>query len=669
MSEADETTKLIATKTSSSSSLSSSFEQTSDMGDYSVFSSFLIFIFPASGGLLFGYDIGSTSASIIQIQSKSYSGIMWCETIHGSSLLQGVITSIGMLGAVMGCLICFKVADRIGRRWTIITAAYLYCLGSIIEFVSGDPDWDINIGLTVLLLGRLIYGFGCGFAMQGAPSYIGEMAPTQIRGLLISMKEAFIVLGMLLGYSIGYGFSSIVGGWRYTYGIASIYSIFMLLGMYMLPESSRWLALNHRRDEAIASLRYVTPHPTKTEMLAIEDLVIKSTLYTSSESSMAEDYQRLTSPSTLPALIAGVGLVFFQQVTGQPSVLYYANTIFRDIGVSSIAAIAISLFKLVATLLTTVTVDKYGRKVLLYIGCSLMLAALIALAVAFIYPYSSIEECNAYHAQAVCPSSCSWNSDQSSSCDTTACIVVSNSNPSLCPTTCCSSILISPQKIIIIMALFLYIGGYQVGFGPISWLIVSEIFPLQIRGKAVSIAVVVNFILNFLVSLLFPIELHSLGPSITFIIFAAILTWSLYFIMRYVPETKGLSLEAIEEYFKSIGDAPPLSIDIDTNDHDDDDDGDDNNDDNGGDYVVNSVSRPQTRRLTTSADKRSYINYQHIDAVDPIDAIEAIDAMETDSYTYFSTTQTAVRSRSTSLSSSSSSMQISEETKKLLSIL
>jgi len=668
MSEADETTKLIATKTSSSSSLSS-FEQTSDMGDYSVFSSFLIFIFPASGGLLFGYDIGSTSASIIQIQSKSYSGIMWWEAIHGSSLLQGVITSIGMLGAVMGCLICFKVADRIGRRWTIITAACLYCLGSIIEFVSGDPDWDINIGLTVLLLGRLIYGFGCGFAMQGAPSYIGEMAPTQIRGLLISMKEAFIVLGMLLGYSIGYGFSSIVGGWRYTYGIASIYSIFMLLGMYMLPESSRWLALNHRRDEAIASLRYVTPHPTKTEMLAIEDLVIKSTLYTSSESSMAEDYQRLTSPSTLPALIAGVGLVFFQQVTGQPSVLYYANTIFRDIGVSSIAAIAISLFKLVATLLTTVTVDKYGRKVLLYIGCSLMLAALIALAVAFIYPYSSIEECNAYHAQAVCPSSCSWNSDQSSSCDTTACIVVSNSNPSLCPTTCCSSILISPQKIIIIMALFLYIGGYQVGFGPISWLIVSEIFPLQIRGKAVSIAVVVNFILNFLVSLLFPIELHSLGPSITFIIFAAILTWSLYFIMRYVPETKGLSLEAIEEYFKSIGDAPPLSIDIDTNDHDDDDDGDDNNDDNGGDYVVTSVSRPQTRRLTTSADKRSYINYQHIDTVDPIDAIEAIDAMETDSYTYFSTTQTAVRSRSTSLSSSSSSMQISEETKKLLSIL
>ena len=201
MSEADETTKLIATKTSSSSSLSS-FEQTSDMGDYSVFSSFLIFIFPASGGLLFGYDIGSTSASIIQIQSKSYSGIMWWEAIHGSSLLQGVITSIGMLGAVMGCLICFKVADRIGRRWTIITAACLYCLGSIIEFVSGDPDWDINIGLTVLLLGRLIYGFGCGFAMQGAPSYIGEMAPTQIRGLLISMKEAFIVLGMLLGYSI-----------------------------------------------------------------------------------------------------------------------------------------------------------------------------------------------------------------------------------------------------------------------------------------------------------------------------------------------------------------------------------------------------------------------------------------------------------------------------------
>ncbi len=120
------------------------------------------------------------------------------------------------------------------------------------------------------------------------------------------------------------------------------------------------------------------------------------------------------------------------------------NNIFRDIGVSSSAAIAISLFKLVATILTTVKVDTYSKQVLLYIG----LAALIVLAVAFIYPYSSIEECNAYHAQAMCPSSCSWNSDQSFSCDTIACSVISNSSSSLYPTTCCSSTLISTQKII-----------------------------------------------------------------------------------------------------------------------------------------------------------------------------------------------------------------------------
>jgi len=565
-----------------------------------------------------------------------------------------------MLGAVIGCLICFKIADHIGRRWTIISAAYLYCLGSIIEFVSGHPNWDINIGLTVLLIGRLIYGLGCGFAMQGAPSYIGEMAPTEIRGLLISMKEAFIVLGMLLGYSIGYGFSSVVGGWRYTYGLASFYSIFMLLGMYILPESSRWLALNHRNDEAITSLRFVTPYPTKTEILAIEDLALKSAMYTT-QSTIAEDYQRLSSPSTVPALIAGVGLVFFQQVTGQPSVLYYANTIFRDIGVSSIAAIAISLFKLVATLLATVTVDKYGRKLLLYLGCSLMLVALLALAIAFIYPYSSIEECNSYHAQATCPSSCSWNIDKSSSsCDTTVCNTDNHNHPSLCPTTCCNSALISPQKIIIILSLFLYIGGYQVGFGPISWLIVSEIFPLHIRSKAVSIAVVINFILNFLVSLLFPMELQSLGPSITFIIYAVILTCCLYFILRYVPETKGLSLEAIEEYFKSIAAATdagvllqrntPLSINVDAaidddNDHD-------------------NADGPQ--KTGSSSSSSSYMKYQLIDGMDSIDALEAMDAMDVDSYTYFSTTQSAVRSRSTSLSKT---IQMSEEAKKLLSIL
>lgn len=280
---------------------------------YKISSSIFVFLFPALGGLLFGYDIGATSSAIIQIQSSQYSGVLWWQTIKNSSLLQGIITSISMLGAMIGCLICFKVADQLGRRKTILISCYFYFAGSIIEFISGYSQWKASIGISVLIIGRFIYGIGCGFAMQGAPAYIGEMAPFQIRGVLISLKEAFIVLGMLLGYSIGYAFSEVIGGWTITYGITSILAMVMFTGMYFLPDSARWLALKNRTKEALNALRFVTPELSYAEITAITDLASKASSY-NQKSTLYEDWIRLTSPNILPAMISGVGLVVFQQV-------------------------------------------------------------------------------------------------------------------------------------------------------------------------------------------------------------------------------------------------------------------------------------------------------------------------------------------------------------------
>lgn len=211
-------------------------------------------------------------------------------------------------------------------------------------------------------------------------------------------------------------------------------------------------------------------------------------------------------PQFRPALYAGVGLVFLQQVTGQPSVLYYAATIFKDAGLSDVATVGMATFKLIMTLATVFTVDKYGRKLLLYIGISVMLASLCALTIAFQFDKSSDDD----------------GDDDNDSKN------------------------ISTTQVFILVALFTYIGGYQIGFGPIAWLLISEVFPLEVRGQAVALAVQTNFFWNVVTSYIFPVETAALGASYTFMIFAFIDAYALFHVYYFVPETKGLTLEEIE---------------------------------------------------------------------------------------------------------------------------
>lgn len=170
--------------------------------------------------------------------------------------------------------------------------------------------------------------------------------------------------------------------------------------------------------------------------------------------------------------------LLYVQVTGQPSVLYYAATLFDDVGMSSLASVLTGAFKLAATLLAVWGVDKHGRRSLLLIGCALMLVALLTLGVAFAFPYVSVSECNGYTTSSTCGavSQCAWS-------DACVCDGVDDC-------TCCGSGGFDAQKVTILTALFVYIGGYQVGFGPVVWLLIAELFPLELRGKAISMAVV-----------------------------------------------------------------------------------------------------------------------------------------------------------------------------------
>jgi MFS family permease len=161
--------------------------------------------------LLCRYDIGATSFVVVQLADAELSDVAWSATVADSAVWRGVITSASVGGAFVASLLVFHMAEYLGRRGEMLLSACLYLAGGLFEMLASVPTMSAELGLTALVAGRLVFGMGIGFAMHAVPTYISEMGPSKIRGGLISAKEAMIVLGMVLGYSIGYGFSSSVG--------------------------------------------------------------------------------------------------------------------------------------------------------------------------------------------------------------------------------------------------------------------------------------------------------------------------------------------------------------------------------------------------------------------------------------------------------------------------
>ncbi|KAH6837152.1 Major facilitator superfamily protein [Perilla frutescens var. hirtella] len=482
-------------KVGASSDEAESFSsETTEQEDFSWSSVFLPFVFPALGGLLFGYDIGATSGAAISLQSPELSGTNW---FNLSAVQLGLVVSGSLYGALFGSIIVYPVADFLGRRRELIIASLLYLSGGLLTACSP--------GLGVLLIARCLYGLGIGMAMHGAPLYIAETCPSQIRGTLISLKELFIVLGILLGYFVGSFEISAVGGWRYMYGVSAPIALVMGLGMWSLPPSPRWLLLRavqgkgplqEYKEKAILALSKLRGRSTddKTSEKQIEEtLVSLKTTYADqdSEGSFFEIFQG----SSLKAFIIGGGLVLFQQITGQPSVLYYAGPILQSAGFSAAAdaaklSVVVGVFKLLMTGVAVLKVDDLGRRPLLIGGVGGLAISLLLLTAYFKF--------------------------------------------------------LGGYPLVAVAALLLYVGCYQISFGPISWLMVSEIFPLRTRGKGISLAVLTNFGSNALVTFAFSPLKELLGAENLFLLFGAIAILALVFVVVYVPETKGLSLEEIE---------------------------------------------------------------------------------------------------------------------------
>ncbi|XP_020577586.1 D-xylose-proton symporter-like 2 [Phalaenopsis equestris] len=458
---------------------------------YSLRAAILPFFFPALGGLLYGYDIGATSGATISLESANLSGTTWYNL---NSLEIGLVVSGSLYGALVGSSLAFAVADYLGRRRELMFSSLAYLVGSLLTSLA--PNFP------VMVIGRLLYGIGIGLAMHAAPMYIAETAPSQIRGTLISLKEFFIVIGMLFGYISSSLYVDIVAGWRYMYGTSVPVGLIMCFGMWWLPPSPRWLLLcviqgkgniSSVRTTAISCLCRLRGQSIDDKASDEIDAILHEISHDGQQRQTT--FWEIFRGKCLKALFIGVGLLFFQQVTGQPSVLYYAAKILQSAGFSAASdatrvSVLLGLLKLAATGVAVLVVDRLGRRPLLIGGVSGIAFSLFLLS---LY-YTILKDLPA----------------------------------------------------VAVVALLLYVGSYQLSFGPIGWLMISEIFPLRIRGRGLSIAVLVNFATNALVTFAFSPLQELVGTGILFAGFLVLALISLVFILFFIPETKGLTLEEIE---------------------------------------------------------------------------------------------------------------------------
>jgi SP family galactose:H+ symporter-like MFS transporter len=403
------------------------------------------------------------------------------ESFSLSMRMEELVVSVVLIGAMSGALAGGAIADIIGRRATLLWGGAIFLVGSLLAPASPN--------VTTLIVARALLGVAIGFTSVTAPVFVSELAPPRSRGTLIGLYQFALTLGIALADLAGYWLAP-QHAWRLMFGIGAIPAVLFFVLMLTLPESPRWLYAQNRIDEARSVLStYVDEAGAR---LLLEDIC--SALQTK----MERRWSALWSPAVRNALFIAVGFTVLQQVTGINTIIYYGPRIFTLAGITSnesaiFATLLVAITNVLATIIALVLVDRVGRKPLLYVGVSGMTASLLLLAYSFHNPAAF------------------------------------GAAPGVIATIC----------------LMIYITCFAFSMGPIAWILVSEVFPLRVRGRGVAAASLGSGASNFVVSLTFLSLIKVAGNSVTFLVYAAFCIVTLLFVRFIVPETKGRELESI----------------------------------------------------------------------------------------------------------------------------
>lgn len=423
------------------------------------------------GGILYGYDMGIIAAALIFVRS----------TFNLSTRMQEIVVSVVLVGAMIGAIYGGAIADRIGRRSTLLWGGAIFIFGSILAPLSP------NVG--TLIVARVLLGIAIGFTSVTAPVYVSELSPPQSRGRLIGLYQFALTVGIAIADLVGYWLAG-RQAWRMMFGLGAIPAIVFLLMLFTLPESPRWLLSKNRDSEARRVLDSYTDEAGA--QLLLQDIQIG--LATQVETR----WSALWSPAVRGSLVIAVGFTILQQVTGINTIIYYGPQIFTKAGITSnsnaiFATLLVAVTNVLATVIALALVDRIGRKPLLYAGVGGMTASLFTLALAF-------------HFQAA---------------------------------------LAGSLGILATVCLMIYITCFAASMGPIAWILVAEVFPLRLRGRGVAAATLGSGISNFIVSLTFLSLIKAAGMSLTFGIYGVFCILTLLFTRFIIPETKGRELESI----------------------------------------------------------------------------------------------------------------------------
>jgi MFS transporter, SP family, galactose:H+ symporter len=371
----------------------------------------------ALGGLLFGYDTGVVSGALLFLTP----------TYHLSTVQQEWVVSALLAGTIVGAALAGPLVDRIGRRPSLVLCGINYLLAAIFLAFAMNYGW--------LIAGRVWLGLAVGAASMIVPLYLGEMAPPRVRGGVVTLNQLAITVGIFVAYLVDFGFAGVPNGWRWMFGLAAIPGAVLFIGMLVAPETPRWLASRGRREEARRVIeRTRPPEEVDGELREIEEA-----------GRQERGWSTLLAPWVRAALIVGVGLGILQQITGINTVIYYAPTTFKAVGLSAAAAIGatagVGFVNVVTTCAAIVLFDRVGRRPLLLVGIVGMCLSLVVMGLGHVVP-------------GVQPGLTPW---------------------------------------VTIGGVLAYVIFFAFSLGPGFWLILAEVFPLSVRGPGMALATLVQW--------------------------------------------------------------------------------------------------------------------------------------------------------------------------------
>lgn len=417
------------------------------------------------------------------------------EELGLSAYNQGLVASVLLLGAAIGALCGGRLADSFGRRKTILMLSFVFFAGTLGCTLAPD--------VTVMIVSRFVLGLAVGGASVTVPAYLAEMSPADRRGGIVTINDLMVVSGQLLAFIfnaiLGTTMGHVDGIWRYMLAIASVPAILLFIGMLRVPESPRWLVSKQKNDEALNTLKRIR----KGDKAKAELEEIKSTFAKEADMKKA-GLKDLATPWIRRILFIGIGVGVVQQITGVNSIMYYGTEILKDSGFGTKAALIGNIANGVISVLAAATgiwlLGKVRRRSMLIIGLAGTTTSLLLIAI-----FSSALE---------------------------------------------GSVAL-PYIVLSLTVMFL--AFQQAAVSPVTWLMLSEMFPLQIRGIGMGVTVLCLWVANFFVGFLFPVFLESFGLSGAFYIFVVLGILGITFVAKFLPETKGLTLEQLEQHFRNYG--------------------------------------------------------------------------------------------------------------------